>query len=172
MQVKRQRNFTEHLKPTLHHPMSIHTQRRSPCHFLTSVVRYGQTILFNREREQSTGDPMPSTTHAQPLTCRRQHVRSEGMTLIEIMIVIIIIAMIASGVAVALLPQLERARIRTTERMHKRFVQRSLYISKTILVNVLQWRTLSTNVTSLEASAPWTHGTFPLRSLVKLAMSS
>jgi general secretion pathway protein G len=37
------------------------------------------------------------------------------MTLIEIMIVITIFAMIAGGVAVALLPQLERARIKTTK---------------------------------------------------------
>jgi general secretion pathway protein G len=36
------------------------------------------------------------------------------MTLIEIMIVITIFAMIAGGVAVALLPQLEKARIKTT----------------------------------------------------------
>jgi general secretion pathway protein G len=37
------------------------------------------------------------------------------MTLIEIMIVITIFAMIAGGVAVALLPQLEKARIKTTK---------------------------------------------------------
>lgn len=34
-----------------------------------------------------------------------------GMTLIEIMIVVIIMAMIATGVAVAVMPQLEKARI-------------------------------------------------------------
>lgn len=38
----------------------------------------------------------------------------EGMTLIEIMIVVGIIAMIAGGVAVALLPRLEEARIKST----------------------------------------------------------
>jgi general secretion pathway protein G len=37
------------------------------------------------------------------------------MTLIEIMIVITIFAMIAGGVAVALLPQLEKARIKSTK---------------------------------------------------------
>ncbi|UCF48910.1 MAG: prepilin-type N-terminal cleavage/methylation domain-containing protein, partial [Myxococcales bacterium] len=41
--------------------------------------------------------------------------RPEGMTLIEIMIVITIFAMIAGGVAVALLPRLEEARIKSTK---------------------------------------------------------
>ncbi len=41
--------------------------------------------------------------------------RRQGMTLIEIMIVITIFAMIAGGVAVALLPQLEKARIKSTK---------------------------------------------------------
>jgi general secretion pathway protein G len=40
--------------------------------------------------------------------------RQEGMTLIEIMIVVGILAMIAGSVAVALLPRLEEARIKTT----------------------------------------------------------
>ncbi len=38
-----------------------------------------------------------------------------GMTLIEIMIVVIIMAMIATGVAVAVMPQLEKSRIKTAE---------------------------------------------------------
>lgn len=42
----------------------------------------------------------------------RAAIRQEGMTLIEIMIVVIIMAMIATGVAVAVMPQLERARIK------------------------------------------------------------
>jgi general secretion pathway protein G len=37
----------------------------------------------------------------------------QGMTLIEIMIVVIIMAMIATGVAVAVIPRLERSRIET-----------------------------------------------------------
>jgi len=41
--------------------------------------------------------------------------RREGMTLIEIMIVITIFAMIAGGVAVALLPQLDKARVKSTK---------------------------------------------------------
>ena len=58
---------------------------------------------------------MPST-----IDTRRQHriaraTRQEGMTLIEIMIVITIFAMIAGGVAVALLPRLEEARIKSTK---------------------------------------------------------
>lgn len=39
----------------------------------------------------------------------------EGLTLIEIMIVVIIIAMIGAAAGVAILPQLEKARIKSTE---------------------------------------------------------
>ncbi|MCA9531391.1 MAG: type II secretion system protein GspG [Myxococcales bacterium] len=40
--------------------------------------------------------------------------RVEGMTLVEIMIVIIIMALIAAAVGIAVLPQLKKARIKTT----------------------------------------------------------
>ncbi|MDJ0763745.1 MAG: type II secretion system protein GspG [Myxococcota bacterium] len=44
--------------------------------------------------------------------CRkRRYVAEQGMTLIEIMIVVIIMAMIATGVAVAVIPRLEKARV-------------------------------------------------------------
>ncbi|KPK15172.1 MAG: hypothetical protein AMJ62_10220 [Myxococcales bacterium SG8_38] len=58
---------------------------------------------------------MPKTreTRRQRQIARRKH--QEGMTLIEIMIVITIFAMIAGGVAVALLPRLEEARIKSTK---------------------------------------------------------
>jgi len=58
---------------------------------------------------------MPNTTdtRAQRRLARRR--RREGFTLIEIMIVITIFAMMAGGVAVALLPQLEKARLKTTK---------------------------------------------------------
>ncbi len=58
---------------------------------------------------------MPNTTdtRAQRRLARRR--RQEGFTLIEIMIVITIFAMMAGGVAVALLPQLEKARLKTTK---------------------------------------------------------
>lgn len=49
-------------------------------------------------------------------TRRRKHlIRQEGMTLIEIMIVVIIMTMIATGVAVAVIPRLEKARIDTAK---------------------------------------------------------
>lgn len=44
-----------------------------------------------------------------------RRIREAGMTLVEIMIVIVIMALIGTGVTVALLPQLERASIKTTE---------------------------------------------------------
>ncbi len=43
---------------------------------------------------------------------RRYGAGQEGMTLIEIMIVVIIMAMIATGVAVAVMPQLEKAKVK------------------------------------------------------------
>jgi general secretion pathway protein G len=60
---------------------------------------------------------MPNTINTclqQTLAGQRRR-RREGMTLIEIMIVITIFAMIAGGVAVALLPRLEEARVKTTK---------------------------------------------------------
>jgi general secretion pathway protein G len=64
---------------------------------------------------KGTGVFMPNTinTRLQQRLDRRR--RREGMTLIEIMIVITIFAMIAGGVAVALLPRLEEARIKSTK---------------------------------------------------------
>ena len=63
---------------------------------------------------KQTGGAMPNTNDTR-LQHRLARQRREGMTLIEIMIVITIFAMIAGGVAVALLPQLEKARIKTTK---------------------------------------------------------
>ena len=64
---------------------------------------------------KGTGGSMPNTidTRARRRLARRR--RREGFTLIEIMIVITIFAMMAGGVAVALLPQLEKARLKTTK---------------------------------------------------------
>lgn len=45
---------------------------------------------------------------------RRRRRRQAGMTLVEIMIVVIIMALIATGVAVAVMPQWEKANIRQT----------------------------------------------------------
>ena len=57
--------------------------------------------------------PNKTDTRLQRRLARRR--RQEGFTLIEIMIVITIFAMMAGGVAVALLPQLEKARLKTTK---------------------------------------------------------
>ncbi|MGB5268173.1 MAG: prepilin-type N-terminal cleavage/methylation domain-containing protein [Polyangiales bacterium] len=58
---------------------------------------------------------MPNTTDTRPQRRLARRKRQEGFTLIEIMIVITIFAMMAGGVAVALLPQLEKARLKTTK---------------------------------------------------------
>lgn len=46
---------------------------------------------------------------------RRDPRRQHGMTLVEIMIVVIIMALIATAVAVTVMPQLERSKIRNTQ---------------------------------------------------------
>jgi general secretion pathway protein G len=58
---------------------------------------------------------MPKTIETRRQERIARATRREGMTLIEIMIVITIFAMIAGGVAVALLPRLEEARIKSTK---------------------------------------------------------
>lgn len=56
------------------------------------------------------------TTNYRKLHRRLRRMRSaEGMTLVEIMIVVIIMALIATAVGVAVLPRLEKARIDSTE---------------------------------------------------------
>lgn len=56
-------------------------------------------------------------TKTQNNLLRRQQNRAfEGMTLVEIMIVIVIMALIGAGAAVALLPQLDKARVEETTR--------------------------------------------------------
>ncbi|MET0287730.1 MAG: prepilin-type N-terminal cleavage/methylation domain-containing protein [Polyangiales bacterium] len=52
-----------------------------------------------------------SRVFAKLAVCR---VRRRGMTLIEIMIVVVIMALVATGVGMAVLPQLEKAKIRRT----------------------------------------------------------
>lgn len=64
---------------------------------------------------KQTGDSMPKTINRDLRRRLASESRQEGMTLIEIMIVITIFAMIAGGVAVALLPRLEEARIKSTK---------------------------------------------------------
>ena len=50
------------------------------------------------------------------LSRRARRARAQqGMTLIEIMIVVVIMALIATGVGIAVIPQLQRAKIQETE---------------------------------------------------------
>jgi general secretion pathway protein G len=46
---------------------------------------------------------------------RAARLRREAMTLIEIMIVVVIMALVATGVGVAVIPSLEKAKIRSAE---------------------------------------------------------
>ena len=64
---------------------------------------------------KETGGSMPNIENPRLARRLANRNRQEGMTLIEIMIVITIFAMIAGGVAVALLPRLEEARIKSTK---------------------------------------------------------
>jgi len=57
---------------------------------------------------------MPNTINTRQQRGPTRRRRQEGFTLIEIMIVITIAAMMVGGVAVALLPQLQKARIKAT----------------------------------------------------------
>lgn len=57
---------------------------------------------------------MPTMTLLHHKRRTKTRKRQEAITLIEVMIVLTILALIVSGVAVALLPQLEEARIKST----------------------------------------------------------
>ncbi|MET0340725.1 MAG: prepilin-type N-terminal cleavage/methylation domain-containing protein [Polyangiales bacterium] len=46
---------------------------------------------------------------------RKRALRQQGMTLIEIMIVVVIMALVATGVGIAVIPQLQKAKIRQAE---------------------------------------------------------
>ena len=62
-----------------------------------------------------TEGSMPNTIDTRRRRRLARRKRREGMTLIEIMIVIFILAMIGTGVAVAVLPQLQKAQIKATK---------------------------------------------------------
>lgn len=58
---------------------------------------------------------MTKTTEQQlTLLARRRRLRREGMTLIEIMIVMVIMALIASAAGFAIIPRMEEARVKQT----------------------------------------------------------
>ena len=58
---------------------------------------------------------MPKTIDSRRRQRLARRKRREGFTLIEIMIVITILAMMVTGVAVAVLPRLQEARIKSTK---------------------------------------------------------
>ena len=59
-------------------------------------------------------EPMNPRTAVLARRARRRRAR-QGMTLIEIMIVVVIMALIATGVGIAVIPQLQKAKIQETE---------------------------------------------------------
>lgn len=65
------------------------------------------------EQGDSQNEVVARTRAVMPRRSRRQ--REAGMTLVEIMIVVVIMALIATAVGVAVMPALERARIKTAQ---------------------------------------------------------
>jgi len=66
----------------------------------------------------STPAPITQRQHARKRPARRRKAR-EGMTLIEIMIVMVIMALIAAGAGFAIVPQLTKAKIKSTQQDSK-----------------------------------------------------
>ncbi len=58
---------------------------------------------------------MPYTQRLATLRAARKLQSQRGMTLIEIMIVVVIMALVATGVSIAVIPQLNKARIKQAE---------------------------------------------------------
>jgi general secretion pathway protein G len=65
------------------------------------------------------GDAHETRAHAvaPPISARhaRRHLSQQGMTLIEIMIVVVIMALVATGVGIAVIPQLQKAKVQNTK---------------------------------------------------------
>ena len=62
---------------------------------------------------------------------RKRHLRREGMTLIEIMIVMVIMALVAGGAAFAILPRLKDAKVKQTLQDAKKIASAAeLYLSE------------------------------------------
>lgn len=63
-----------------------------------------------------THDVSPGTPAPELLArLRRARLARQGMTLIEIMIVVVIMALVATGVGIAVIPQLQKAKIQQTK---------------------------------------------------------
>jgi general secretion pathway protein G len=56
-----------------------------------------------------------TSTEIERARALRRALRRQGMTLIEIMIVVVIMALVATGVGIAVIPQLQKAKIRQAE---------------------------------------------------------
>jgi general secretion pathway protein G len=61
--------------------------------------------------------PLSATPEVTALRRRRaqRHLSQQGMTLIEIMIVVVIMALVATGVGIAVIPQLQKAKVQNTK---------------------------------------------------------
>jgi len=64
---------------------------------------------------RSSRVPQVQPRALQSLQNKRKHKQQRGMTLIEIMIVMVIMALIAAGAGFAIVPQLTKAKIRSTQ---------------------------------------------------------
>jgi general secretion pathway protein G len=75
-------------------------------------------LVMNRSRTRACASTEGSLARRR-LRLARRSLRArrarEGMTLIEIMIVVVIMALVATGVGIAVIPQLQKAKIKDTQ---------------------------------------------------------
>jgi general secretion pathway protein G len=78
---------------------------------MTNVFEVSRVVAMSKEHreEQRRRDAMSARVS------RVRHATERGVTLIEVMIVVVILGLIASGVAVAVFPKFKEAQIKTTK---------------------------------------------------------
>lgn len=72
-------------------------------------------MVCNVRSDMRETSRMRKQTFSEQKGARRRRLGRQGMTLIEIMIVVVIMALVATGVGLAVLPSLQKAKIQQTE---------------------------------------------------------